>query len=457
MHRLIVATLALSTFALSGCSLGRALRVASSLTAHELCSQTFVAGQPPDAVFREYVQPMVGVPGVKQALRFQVDTERRQVTASVAGAFAARASYAEGRGCTVVHGARAPAPIALEPDAEPGAPLPEGLAAAPPQLGAAIERAFAEPPDGPRLARKAIVIVHEGQVIAERYAAGYGPGTPLQSWSMAKSVTNALVAILVRQGRLEVGEPAPVARWRLPGDPHAGVTVDQLLRQTSGQPFGQTNSGFDPSTRMQFLEPDTAGFSAAAPFDGAPGERWAYTDGNYAILSGLVRDAVGGTPEAVARFARAELFAPLGMRSAMLEFDEAGNPMGATWVFATARDWARFGMLYLDDGVAAGRRILPEGWVAYSAAPTPQAELGYGAGFWTNAGPSAGATRRRGWGMPPDSFFGLGNSGQVVLVIPSRRLVVVSLGFALDPTNRAPMQGVARLAVETIALLDGRP
>jgi CubicO group peptidase (beta-lactamase class C family) len=133
------------------------------------------------------------------------------------------------------------------------------------------------------------------------------------------------------------------------------------------------------------------------------------------------------------------------MTSALFEFDEAGTPMGASWMFATPHDWARFGLLYLNDGVANGRRILPEGWVAYSASPTPQAEWGYGAGFWTNRGTDPGSRRRQSWGMPADAFFALGNSGQIVLVVPSARLVIVSLGFAVDPTNRPPVEAAARL------------
>ena len=285
------------------------------------------------------------------------------------------------------------------------------------------------------------MVVRDGRIVGERYAPGYGPDTPMQSWSMAKSVTNALVALLVRDGRLAVGRPVP-------GLPN-GIAIDHLLRQTSGQPYGSSNSGFDLASRMQFLEADTAAF-AAARFDGGPGERWSYTDANYAVLSGIVRKAAGGTPDAVVRLARRELFGPVGMTSALLEFDEAGNPMGASWAFATARDWARFGLLYLHDGVVNGRRILPAGWVAYSAAPTPQADWGYGAGFWTNRGSDAGSRRRQSWGMPADAFFALGNSGQIVIVAPSAGLVVVSLGFDVNSETGAPVEAASRLTAAAI-------
>ncbi|SKA40018.1 hypothetical protein SAMN02745126_06301 [Enhydrobacter aerosaccus] len=413
---------------LGGCGVDRALHVASSLTAHELCSVAFVEGRDPEPVFHDYLQPFIGVRIVADRLHYTVDHERRQVTATVGHAFAARAVYAEGRGCTVMNRSAAPpAPLVLDPVAFADVPLPQ---APDPRLTAAIDRAFT--PD-----RRALVIVQDGNIVGERYAAGDRADTRLQSWSMAKSITNALIGILVRNGKLALDQPVP-------GLPN-GITVDHLLRQTSGQPFGSSNSGFDLSSRMQFLEADTAAF-AATRFEGKPGERWSYTDANYQLLSGIVRRAAGGTPDAVANFARRELFGPAGMKSALLEFDEAGTPMGASWAFASARDWARFGLLYLNDGVVEGRRLLPEGWVDYSARPTPPAEAGYGAGFWTNRGESEGARRRRSWGMPADSFFALGNSGQIVLIAPSRRLVIVSLGFSLDPTNHTPVEAVARLA-----------
>ena len=424
-----------ASLSLSGCGVDRALHVASSVAAHELCSQTFVAGRDTETVFRQYVQPFIGVAVVKDSLRYQVNPERREVTASVGGMFSARAAYAEGRGCTVMNkAAGAPAAVAVDPlPAGDGFALVEGPAD--PSLAAAIDRAFT--PD-----RKAIVVVHDGRIIGERYAPGYGPDTPMQSWSMAKSVTNALIALLVHDGKLSIDQPVP-------GLPN-GITVDHLLRQTSGQPYGSSNSGFDLSSRMQFLEPDTAAFAASASFEGKPGERWSYTDGNYALLSGIVRRSAGGTPGSVVRFARRELFGPVGMRSALLEFDESGTPMGASWMFATPHDWARFGLLYLNDGVVAGKRLLPEGWVAYSASPTPLADRGYGAGFWTNRGADQGSRRRQGWGMPADAFFALGNSGQIVLVVPSARLVIVSLGFDADSDNGAPVKAVARLTADAI-------
>ena len=154
------------------------------------------------------------------------------------------------------------------------------------------------------------------------------------------------------------------------------------------------------------------------------------------------------------RFARSELFGPLGMRHVTLEFDGAGTPEGSSQMLAPARDWARFGMLYLDDGVVGGTRILPEGWVTYSAAPTPNAFVGYGAGFWTNLGDSMGAHYRIEHGWPRDAFLAKGSIGQYVIVIPSQRLIIVRLGRTVNwPLNA---DGVSQLVGDVVAATGGK-
>jgi hypothetical protein len=204
---------------------------------------------------------------------------------------------------------------------------------------------------------------------------------------------------------------------------------------------------------MQFLFPDTAAYAESAAFPCKPGERWSYTDGNYAILSSIVREAAGGTAEDVARFAHRELFGPLGMTTMTMEFDEAGNPMGATNMLASARDWARFGWLYASDGVIGGRRILPEGWVDWSARLTPQAPVGYGAGFWTNRATDANSLRRKAAGAPPDSFFASGNFDQSLLISPAEHLVIARFGFSQDPDGRVGAFVTSRLAGEVVRAL----
>jgi CubicO group peptidase (beta-lactamase class C family) len=326
------------------------------------------------------------------------------------------------------------------------------------ELGLALDRAFAEPDQPPFRHTKAVVVLKDGRVVAERYAPGYSIDTPILGYSATKSVVSALIGILVRQGKLDVNEPAPVAMWQNPGDPRHVITVDHLLRHTSGLAMGSSlnaslASALAPVNRMKYIERDMAGFAESADLETAPGSAWNYHDGNYVILSRLIRDAAGGHAADVLRFARRELFEPLGMRSVTLEFDPTGTPEGSSQMLASARDWARFGLLYLNDGVVGGRRILPEGWAGYSASLTPGAWVGMGAGFWTNLGDSKGSRFRTSLGMPGDAFYASGTFGQYVIIVPSERLVVVRLGTS---GNRYDIEGVSRLVADVIATTGGK-
>ncbi|HJR00772.1 MAG TPA: serine hydrolase, partial [Methylomirabilota bacterium] len=323
-------------------------------------------------------------------------------------------------------------------------------------LTAALAGAFAEPDGPPARRTHAVVVVHDGRVVAERYAAGFGVDTPVHGWSATKSVNNALLGILVRQGKLRMEDPAPVAAWQAPGDPRRAITPDQLLRMQSGLDLGDSltasfSTAWDTSARMAFTEPDMAGFAEGAALTAAPGTRWTYANGNPAILARILRDRVGGHAADVLRFARRELFEPLGIRSATLELDATGTPIASAFLFATPRDWARFGLLFLEDGVVGGARILPEGWVRYSTTPTPSARVGYGAGWWINQGDSPGARFRREHGMPDDAFLALGIYGQTVVVVPSQRLVIARFGTTYD--LRMAMIDICRLTADTIAAL----
>jgi CubicO group peptidase (beta-lactamase class C family) len=451
---------------------GKAVRVATGLVSHTLCSETFVAGLDPDQTFAETVRTMPGIRRLVPWLHYRVDRAARDVSTSLGGRFEMRAVYHDGVGCTVAFPASAvtPLPSPAPAAAASVAPAPVSAAGAPgagpdiagpavvdpasEPLRAALDRVFAEPAGGPVRGTKAVVVVHDGRVVAERYAPGYALDTPMLSWSMNKSVVNALIGILVRQGRLAVGAPAPVPAWRDPSDPRHAITVEQLMRMTSGLALDETNTGFDPASRMLFIEPDMAGFAEAAALAAPPGTRYHYSSPSTLILSRIIRDAVGGRAEDVRGFAERELFAPLGMQRVTLEFDATGTQVGSTYMYATARDWARFGLLYAEDGIAGRRRILPEGWVDYSASPTPGSRDGYAAGFFTNRGESEfGRLRVRG-GMPADSFFASGTQGQRIVVAPARRLVVVRLGRSQDWAT-FDIRGLIRLVADVDQALSG--
>lgn len=405
---------------------------ATGSVSRSLCAAAFVSRVDPQQTFREEQLPLMR--SIGWAIHYEVDRARREVRASVFGDFTARAVYRDGLGCLLVHGDAVPEAAGFEPAPIAGT-WPAGVVeAADPAVRRALDQAFAEPdPAHPRLT-KAVAVLHDGRLIAERYAPGYGPDTPIYAHSLSKSVVNALVGILVRQGRLRLDQPAPIAAWRSPDDPHHAITIDQLLRMDSGLPFDETDGALNPMTRMLFLQPDMAGYAASMPLVHPPGTVWGYSNLGYVLLSRVIRDAAGGSAVDTERFIRRELFAPLGMRHAVIETDATGTPLGASNVYASARDFARFGQLYLDDGVAGGRRLLPEGWVAYSHAQT--LKTGYGAGFWTNlVNEGSVPVWNAPWGMPrlpKDMYYARGAFGQYVVIVPSERLVVVRMGISID-------------------------
>jgi CubicO group peptidase (beta-lactamase class C family) len=368
----------------------RAIRVATGFVAHTVCANIFVSGFDPQAVFAETTD-RAGIRRLRWVLGYHLDRAGKTVDASVAGLFGSRAAFHDGFGCVLVHGPNQPYLLKSDVDAlkAPKSPplLPEIAGAAivepsDPKLKAALDHAFEESATPPFRRTKAVVVVHDGTVIAARYAAGIGVDTPLLGFSMTKSVVNALIGLLTQQGRISPSFPAPIPEWRASTDPRREIEVEHLLRMTTGLALDETNSGFDVSSQMVYLHNDMAGFAVKAAMIAPPGTRWAYSSPTTQLLARIIRDITGG-PEQTLAFAWRELFNPLGMRHVTLQFDATGTLQGSSSMLASARDWARFGLLYLNDGTIGGRRILHEDWVDFSAAATLDTD--YGAGFWTNA------------------------------------------------------------------------
>jgi len=268
----------------------------------------------------------------------------------------------------------------------------------------------------------ALAIVQGGRLIFERYGPRHGPDHTYPSWSKAKSITQALVGILVAEGRLDIHAPADVPEWREPGDPRGAITLDQLLRMSSGLRFVEDYVPEHPSDVIEMLQrsgrPDMAHFAASMPLEHAPGSFWSYASGTTNIVSRILARAVGATGEDFHGFMRRALFDPLGMQSPIPKFDGAGTFIGSSYCFATARDFARFGLLYLRDGTWDGRRLLPESWVDYTRTPTfqqPGEETRYGAHWWLDVG-GAG------------SFSANGYDGQYTVLVPDLDLILVRHG-----------------------------
>lgn len=432
----------------------RAIRVATGFVAHTVCAKTFVSGFDPQTVFAETMDRR-GIRRLRWILGFHLDRTGKTVDASVAGLFGSRAVFHDGFGCVQMHGPGEPyipkSDIAAlkTPKTPPVLPEIAGVTIVEPSdpgLRVALDHAFEEPATTPFRRTKAVVVVHEGSVIAERYADGVGIDTQLLGFSMTKSVVNALIGILTQQGLTSPSLPAPVPEWRAATDPRREIEVEHLMRMSTGLALDESNTGFDPSSQMVYLHNDMAGFAAKARLIAPPGTRWAYSSPSTQLLARIIRDLTGG-PEQTLTLAWRELFNPLGMRNVTLQFDATGTLEGSSSMLASARDWARFGLLYLNDGVIGGRRILHEDWVDFSAAATLGTD--YGAGFWTNRSDHERARGRLQMGIPRDAFFAFGDLGQRIVILPSQHLVIVRLGDSVDPSG--DISGLGRLVSEVIA------
>lgn len=294
-------------------------------------------------------------------------------------------------------------------------------------LAQLLDRAFSEPEPDDLERTNAVVIVQHGAIVAERYRPGVAPDRAFISWSMAKSITNCLIGILVRDGKLDVSRPMPVKEWSA-GDPRRRITIDQMLRMVDGLRFREAEHLGDGSVRYYPADEsdvipmlfgagkdDVAAFAATLPYLAEPEARWNYNSGASNLLARLVRETLGIEEAGMRAFMQRELFERIGMASADPHFDAAGNFIGSSTCYCSARDFARFGYLYLRDGIWDGARILPAGWVDYSRTPSPQSDGIYGAHFWVVPG-SLGL------------FYCSGAFGQRILISPKLDLVVVRLG-----------------------------
>jgi len=422
-------------------ALSRIAPIATAYMAKTLCSGVFVVGRPTDDVIREDIvadnHPLL------QLLRPSVDAGRRIATVTFLGAARSDAAYHPGLGCTISIGtpaaaltgsltsgaaAASGARAGRSEDLSAGTPGP-GVDAS--KLRAAVDWAFAEP-DAARLRRtRALLVLYDGRIIAEHYAPGFSAATPMPGWSMTKTTTAVLIGALVKSGKLSVEQKALLPEWRGAGDLRADITLDQLLRMTSGLHFTERygDPGADVAL-MLFARADGAGYAIDKPLEAAPGSRWQYSSGTSNILSRVIRRAVGGTQQDYLDFPRRVLFDPVGMRSAIIEPDASGTFVTSSYMYATARDWARLGQLLLQEGEWGGSRILPPGWVKYMASLTPQsARKDFGAHLWVKVTPPFDSLLVPPPKLPPDAFHAVGYEGQFVSVIPSRRLVVVRLGL----------------------------
>jgi CubicO group peptidase (beta-lactamase class C family) len=266
----------------------------------------------------------------------------------------------------------------------------------------------------------AFIVVHKGIPVAESYKPDFNKDTRLLSWSMAKSFTNALVGVLVKNKGLDIYKPTGLAEWK--DDERNRITLNDLLQMQSGLKWNEEYGNRSDVTVMLHCESDMSRYGYTKPFEVAAGTKWLYSSGTANIVSGLIRKQFD-SDSAYYSFVNTQLFNKIGIPDAIMEADPQGNLVGSSYLYATARDYARFGLLYLNDGIFNSERILPEGWVKYTTTAASASNGEYGAFFWLNKSkkyPSA----------PEDMYSCEGHDGQYIYILPSHDLVVVVLGYS---------------------------
>jgi CubicO group peptidase (beta-lactamase class C family) len=399
----------------------RRLTLATGYAAKNACSAVFVAGRKPESV----AAGENDINTVRLA-RVKIDQQAKTATAALFGLKPRIAVYREGLGCTLLpEGAKAAPPL----PAPRRAPAPAGetwpYGAEEPAASTALARAVAAAFDAPGENLKktaAVIVLRDGRLAAEHYAPGFSRGTRLAGWSMTKSLTGAVYGAYKLKHGLDLGQANLFPKWK---DGRAAITLDSLLRMSSGLAWTEDYGNISDATSMLFNSGDVAAAALRSQLESAPGSKWYYSSGTSNLLSAWLRGRFA-TQQEYLDFWYAALADRIGMRSLLLETDPAGNYVGSSFSWATARDWARFGQLFLDGGVWNGLRVLDAGWAKYTAAPAPASGGAYGAQFWLNAAgkfPSA----------PADMYYCGGYQGQYIFIIPSRRAVIVRLGLGEKP------------------------
>ncbi len=388
------------------------LLTATGYAAHSACA---VAGRP---------HPGIDLPPNPLVPYLRVSDLSDGTTGSVLGLLAKqRAWRTDGFGCTLgQERSELGAPTPVTPNPLTDAPIPSMSA----EVQQALAAAFGDDMDEQgrdHLGTRAVVVLRGGDLVAERYADGFTSVTPQLGWSMAKSATNLLTGRLVEQGVVSLDDTALRPEWT---DERASISIDNLLRMTSGLSWDETYDLGTPITRMLYLEPDMAGYVAGRELAHPVGEYQQYSSGSTTLLCSVLADRSG----AGADLPRRELFAPLGLGSAVWEPDVVGTPVCSSYLWATPRDWATMGQFALQDGMWEGERLLPQGWMAESTRVQPVAgsdEVGYASGWRANLLTDGSSLEA---GIPSDAYWAQGHDGQRLYVVPSADLVVVRLGFS---------------------------
>jgi CubicO group peptidase (beta-lactamase class C family) len=417
-------------------------------TAKIICSSLFVSGREQAEAVRNVTSYFIGAK--VDSISVAVDRPRKLVRVTLANRITREAKHYGDQGCIIhqpgkdtIYFAPVRVTSTLPPAATMDWPMGDRGATGVPGPGVdtakvrqAVDAAFANPAG----LTAAFVVVHRGRIIGERYANGAHANMPLESWSMGKSIAGTLIGLLIKDGAFKLEDPAPVAEWRkTPDDPRAKIRIMDLMRMSSGLRFSRGSPEDIPGYHDHDLPYtgaiDAAQFVMTRPLQFDPNTFGRYRNTDPLLLGYLVREAVRKRGEEYLTYPQRALFDKLGMRGQLLETDPYGNFLITGYDYGTARNWARLGMLYLNDGMWMGQRLLPEGFVKFASTPAPAWRTPtYGGMVWIN-GDSA-------WSLPRDAYAFRGAGEQDVFIVPSHDLVIVRMGHY--PGARQGFQDVRR-------------
>jgi CubicO group peptidase (beta-lactamase class C family) len=410
--------------------------VRAGMAAKTMCSCVYVTGRTPESVRQQELQVFPGLSSSEINLNNNDSTVEATIFWKTS-----KAIFRKGVGCTLL-GERSEEEVRAQEINLAGRPNINQDSVAWPsgnltkdtviagvnyeQINKAIDNAFIDKDSENPVFTHGIVVVYDGQIIGEKYAEGFDKNSRLMGWSMTKSITGTLIGLLVKDGRLKKEDPAPVKEWQ--NDERRNITLNNLLQASSGLQWSETY--FNPWAdfhNMFIRSDDKGGYAASLPLKHEAGSHFEYSSGTTNILQKIIRETVGD--DEYYRFPYERLFYPIGMNSAYLEVDASGTFVGSSYCFATARDWARLGMLYQQNGIWNGEQILPEGWVSYATTPSTAAPMReYGAQIWLNQGNPNNPAETELPGLPSEAYFFRGFEKNFVAVVPSKKLVVVRLG-----------------------------
>ncbi len=410
------------------------LPIITAFASKGMCSSVFMAGKEPERVYREDLSffPI-------SLAKCQIDYQERSVTARVLGLAERKAVYRDGLGAVLVldipeEELKAQSFSVPEPgysqDTIPwplGDLLPDTLVPGVDfsELQSVVNGAFDDPGTDPTKKTLGVAVVYDGVLLAERYLEGYDARTLFHGWSMTKSVTGALAGTMVTAGEMELNEPVDVPPWE--DDKRSNITLEHVLHMSTGLEWVENYFTISDATIMLMQSDDMFASVVSSELAHEPGTHWNYSSGDANLLSGLIRRAIGDD-ETYHAYPYTRLFHRIGMLHTRIETDATGLFVASSYSYGSTRDWARFGLLFLNSGVFAGDTVLSPEWVDYMKTEAPASDGNYTATFWLRE-PNPLNTLKD---VPEDVFFADGFLGQRVYVIPSEKLVVVRMGYSLS-------------------------